>query len=309
MSRFDKRNFIVSTIALIVAIGSLVLTHLAISASWRIAELSGSFDRAGVEVGIGDQFLDAGRPNFVMVGASEMASVSTPIVIGAIPFTFRSSGQKSLDSLHISFQYKKIFQRQLLESAELDISGAFSNVEVRKSTSSEADQFYVSYSATDLNPGISLRIAEPIFLEETYVSGVVPFKTKDGVAATIDYGISYSKNFGMAVSAPDAAVLVYPIQVSVQQADSLQQLAGGRIQEHVLERQKFVRSGLGFMSYLVALLTSSPAETVHLVYVPLKRVDHGKDGAILFADSSQQTALVKYPLLSWRYLIARGGVQ
>lgn len=301
---FDRKNYVVAILALLVSTVSVVLAYLAIRASWQIAEASGSFDKASIEVTLGGYPLAVAKENFIVIGAPEMSAPNVPVV-GALPFAFQSTGKKSLESLVSSFQYHDLFKRQLLELADSKISGAFSASELRKTTSAEANRFFVSYSLANLNPGVSLHIGEPIFLGETYIHDTVPITTKDGVSMTIPYVASYSKKFGLAVSARDTQVLGYSLSVSVQKATSLRDLTTGQLLTHIANRQKELRNELGPVSYLAALLTSAPTEQAFLVYVPLKQVSAGK--AVVFEPTGQQeVAAVRFPLLSWSRLFKSG---
>ncbi len=192
--------------ALLISFGSMVLAYFAIRSSWEIAEASGSFDKSGIEVGLGGYPLTVGRPNYIVVGSSEISSPNLPVV-GVLPFTFRSIGKRSLESLAVSFQYYDNFNRQILEQEDLKIWGAFATMEVKKNTSATANRFFVSYAIAILNPGVTLYIDEPIFLTETYIRDIVSVTTKDGVKMIIPYEASYSKNCGLAVSARDTQIL------------------------------------------------------------------------------------------------------
>lgn len=304
MSAFDRKNYAVALLALAVSVGSAVIAYLSIRASWQIAETSGSFDKAGIEVGLGGYPLMAGKQNFVIVGAQEVSSSNVPVV-GSLPFTFQSVGKKSLESLAISFQYHDIFNRQVLEAGESKVSGAFSASDLKKTTSKDAGRFFVSYALPHLNPGVLLRIGEPIFLVETHIRNALPVTMKDGVNMTMAYEATYSKNFGLAVSARDTQVLGFPVSVSVQQAASLQDLTSGQLRKHIAARQKEIRAELGALSYFAALITSAPREQAYLVYVPLKKVSAG-DAVVFSPTMVQETAVVQFPLISWQGLLGSG---
>lgn len=186
MPSYDRKNYVVSALALLVSVGSVTLTYYGNQASWQIAQESGSLDKAALEIGVGGVSLVAGKDNFILVGATEMSTRRTPVV-GAIPFTFRSSGKKSLDTLLVGFQYHELFNRKTLEALEPNVSGPYSAAELKKTTSSESKRFFVSYSLGMLNPGVTLRVSEPLFLEETNVREEVPVTTKEGVNITIPY--------------------------------------------------------------------------------------------------------------------------
>jgi len=305
MPAYARKSYIVSLLALLVCIVSAVIANNGVEASWRIAQESGSLDKASWEIGIGGFPLVTGKDNFVLVGAAELASDKIP-VIGAIPFMLRSSGKKSLDALYVDFQYHEFFNREALEALESKVSGAFSAVELKKRTSSEDKRFFVSYSLAMLNPGVELRLSEPLFLEETVLREKVNAVTKDGVNVSVPVSASYSKKFGMAATARDTQVVGYSISVSVEHASSLKALLkSSQLSKHISQRQKEIREELTWLAYLSALITSSPKEHATLLYVPLTKVDVG-DRVIYGPAPKQETGQVQFDLLKWALLFKTG---
>jgi hypothetical protein len=158
VNSYERKAYIVSVLALVVSIIGLFLGFYGTKASWQIAEASGSFEKAMVEVSVGGYALSAGKENFILVGADQVAREGLP-VIGALPITLRSAGQRSVESLLISFQYHQLFRRDLLEGLEPRIAGVLTG-DLSKRTSSDADRFFVSYTMPVLHPGMSLKVAE-----------------------------------------------------------------------------------------------------------------------------------------------------
>jgi hypothetical protein len=230
MPSLERKSYLIAVASLFVGVASMVFAYQSIQVSKQLAEASGSLDKSSMEVGLGGYPLSFGKENFVVVGASTVSDADIPVV-GAIPFTFRSNGRKSLDSVLISFQYHELFRRNLLELAESKVSGAFSTADLKKSTSAGEKRFFVSYALSTMNPGVNVRIAEPLFLTETLIKSSVPVTVKDGVKMTIPYVASYSKKFGLAVSARDTPILGYPVSVAVQKANSVHDLAKGQLDE------------------------------------------------------------------------------
>lgn len=293
---------VVPIASLIVAIACMVLTYMSIQVSKQLAESSGTLDKSSMEVGIGGNPLALGRENYVLVGASTVSKDVIP-VIGAIPFTFSSVGKKSLDSISISFQYHEVFQRKLLELTEFEITGAFSSAELKKATSEGEKRFFVSYSLPTLNPGVNLRIAEPLFLEEHYIRTSVPVTTKDNVNIDVSFEAKFAKNFGLAVSSRDSPVLGYSVSVDVQKVNSIHELFEVHARRYISDRQRKLRKDLGAFSYLIALLTSSPSQTVFLVHVPVNKITTGEH--TIYSPMQQQKVIaVKYPMLSLALLYA-----
>jgi hypothetical protein len=291
---------VISIASLAVAIASMAYACQSIQVDKQIAEASGSLDRATLEVAIGDHPITPGKEIFVFVGTPILATATVP-AIGAIPFTFRSSGKKSLDYLLVSFQYYDIFRRDLLEKMDPVVSGPFSG-DLRKTTSERDNRYFVSYSLPVLNPGVALVIGEPLFLEETQLRSAFPVTTKAGENLSIAYDTMYFKNFGLLVSARDSQVLGYPISVAVQKANSVDDIVRGQLRRHVKTKQEQLRKNLGFVPYLIALLSSSPSESAVLVYSNLRKVTNGE--AVAYSPTDKpQVAIVQFSLLSWSLLI------
>jgi hypothetical protein len=291
--------------SLVLGLASTIFACQSIQVSKEIALESGSLDRSGVEVGIGGFPLSAGKPNFVLIGAPEMSTTKTA-AIGSIPFTFKSIGKKSLDSLLVSFQYHDIFNRRLLEiGSDNKITGP-SFVEVKKNISESGKGLFVSYSVSTLNPGITLTIEEPVLLEETQLRDSASITANNGERLTIDYEVSYSKYFGLLVSLRDRQVLGYPLSISTQKAGSLKELSRGQLTKHIKSQQTQLRSKFNGLSYLIALLSSAPTEVALLVYTPQERLAQGR--LTMYSPTGQnEVALLRYPLLSWSLLFGRQG--
>lgn len=300
MPTFAKKSYIVSVFSLVVAAGSLAVACKSIQVSKQLAEASGSLDKPGIEVGLSGYPLIPNTESVIFFGAPVVSSEKNP-AIGFIPFTFKSVGKKTLESMYVSFQYHEIFQRNLLELMDQKVSGAFSSLNIKKSTASEDDRFFVSYSAQELNPGVNLRIEEPIFLADSGFNEEIQVSTRDGVLVTIPIEGSYAKKFGFNVSARDSQILGYPVTVSVHKANSIDDLIAVPLNKHISNRQLDVRNRFGFLSYLAALITSSASETVFLVYAPLSKVTSG-DASIYTPTDQPKVAAVQYSLLNWELL-------
>lgn len=299
---YERKNYIAAIAALVVTLASAVLAYVAIQASWEIAELSGSLDKAELEVGIDGHPLVLGRTNHVVVGAADLSTGNIPS-IGVLPFSFSSKGKKSLDSVLISFQYHAIFRRDILEHGSMKSEGAFATTELRKNAVETGDRFFVNYVLPTLNPGVTADIQEPIFLSETRIRSEVPITTKDGVKMTGRIEMQYSVNFGLAVSARDTQVQGYSVSLAIAKVTSLQQLlTSDQVQKHISRRQDELRTDLGLLSYLAALITSSPTEAVFVVFLPQKKVAAGETSLFAPADKPA-VGRVTYPLLSWALLL------
>ena len=95
MATFERKTYIVSLVALIVAIICAVLAYAAIDASWRIASLSGNFDKIDYKVGISEFPLVTSGSTRIFIG-SQHASDDNSLVVGAIPFTVVAGAKKML---------------------------------------------------------------------------------------------------------------------------------------------------------------------------------------------------------------------
>ena len=201
----------------------------------------------------------------------------------------------------LTFQYDKIFQRENLEELVQSAYGSYQATEVKKSFTEGGRISYVSYRFPSLNPGVAVKVDEPFPLCQTKLFSEVPFTSKDGVKGMVKVGVEYSIKFVVSASARDVPISVFPITVSVEQADSMDQLMRGRVRAYVDEQQNEVRRSLGFFKYLGALLFSSPKGNALLVYVPVEPVGD----ATLHAYSGtekQQVDSVVFDLLIWKNL-------
>lgn len=304
MSGYDRKGYYVAIVALIVGILSALIGYFGIRASWEIAEATGGLDKPDIEVGILGHALPFGKPIRIIIGASELSTNAVPVV-GAIPFSFRSSGKRALDALTITLQYHAIFKRSALETLEVRKAGDFSATEFQKAFTASGDQSFVSYRVPMLNPGIATLIAEPIFVQETTIRDSVTATTRDGVRVTVPFQASFSMNFGLTVTGRDIPLRSFPISISAERANSVEDLKKGELMSLVGQEQRHLRQKLAFFSYLAALITSSPTGRVFLVYVPTEAVS-ATGVTVLGPKGTQEVSVAQFPLLNWRLLMQSG---
>jgi hypothetical protein len=300
MPTLAKKSYIVSVLSLVVAVGSLWVAYKSIQVSKQLAEASGSLDKPGIEVGLSGYPLTPNTDSVILIGAPVVSSEKAP-AIGFIPFTIKSTGKKTLESIYISFQYHEFFQRNLLELMNQKISGPFSPLDIKKSTTSEDDRFFASYTIQDLNPGVNLRIEEPIFLFDSEFNEEIQATTKDGILVNFPVKGTYATKFGFNVSARDSQILGYPLSVSIHKVKSIDDLMEGPLNKHISNRQLDLRNRLSLLSYLAALITSSASETVFLVYIPLSNTTSG-DTTIYATTDQPEVVVAQYSLLDWELL-------
>jgi hypothetical protein len=290
----------IAVASLVVGLASMVLAYQSIQVSKELANATGSLDKPSIEVGIGGHLLETGKENYILIGSPTIATTKVA-AIGVIPFTFKSTGKKSIDSLSISFQYHDLFRRLLLENAGTLISGPFSD-QVKKAISRRDKDIFVSYSISSLNPGISMQIEEPFFLEETQLQSSVPVTTKDGAKMSIEYDVTYSRYLGLSVSARDSQFLGYSLSVAIQRANTPAALATGQLTRQIRRKQTDLRTKLGAFQYFIALLSSSPMESAILVFSHQEKIADGNN-EIYTPTGKNEVAYVRYPLLTWKMLV------
>lgn len=300
MRDYNKLNFGVSVLALIVAVVGVALAYLAIEASWKIAEATGSLDKSDFVIGLQRYPFPAGGHAKLIVGASEISKKDVP-VIGAIPFGIISNGKKSVENLSVTFQYHQMFKRTVLESMSLKASGDYISQEVKHSYTEAGDMSFASYRIPMLNPGVGVGIAEPLFLLEQHLNIEAPVTSKDGVNFIMPVELTLSQSFAVNVSGRDITIRNYVIDLSVEKASSIEELRRLYVPKAVTAEQEKIRNELGFFSYLGSLVYSSIKGSIYLVYVPLSEVKVG-DVRLYAPKGAQSVAVVEFDLLTWSKL-------
>ncbi|MBF6986750.1 hypothetical protein [Cupriavidus sp. IK-TO18] len=307
MTRLELKTYYVTLASLVVAILAIVVSVVAVDATWRVARESGSLDKADFTVGIFGHPLSVTGTTTIFVGSKQVATPSMP-VFGAIPFTIQTGDKKTLDELTLTFQYDKRVRSDVLELLQAVHAGAFPATEIKRSYTELGNSSFVSYRFPNLAPTMSAGIEEPLVLHQTKIEEEAPVTTKDGINLKIPFVAWYSYNFSIAASARDVAQRVYLVSVSVEQADSLDDMTRGRLLARAIEERNKIRQSLGLIRYFAALCFQSPKGSAILVYVPLKSVTDGTH-SMLGPTERQEVRQVEYDLLSWRLLFARQGTQ
>lgn len=301
MATYEKRNYWIAIIALIISVVSAILAYLAIGASWKIAELSGSFEKSQLAIGIGGFPLSQNGVTQVLLGAPVLSKDDVP-VIGAIPYTIISHGAKTAEGVTLTVQYHKMFNRSALELMQSKISGGFPATEMKRSFTEGEDMTYVSYKLPSLDPETSFIISDPLYLSDTKIHDDVPVTFKDGTKAIIPVDLLFSLKFSIFVSARDISAVTLPLSVSIEKAPSIKAMEKGRLLEIINSEQKKIRKELSFLRYLGALLFSSPKAVIYLVYIPLDEVKINNI-QVFGPKSNQEVAMVYYDLIKWSFLI------
>lgn len=297
---YERKSYLVGAAGLVVAVLALGISYQAIRASWQIAELSGSLDKSEIEVGIGDFELPSSKVIHLICGTKKLSKPSGPVV-GGIPIRIASTGKKSLEAVTLTFQYHPFFMRSLLDKSDGRQAGDIGPIAIQRSLLEDQDRTFMSYKIPILNPGMSARIVEPLFMEATSVKDAVRTTFKDGKSMILPYEVRFSKQFAFNVGAKDTGIRSYSVSLSVAQADSMQHLLQKEANLHIESRRREIRKGLTTIDYLAALLTSSPKEDAYVLFVTTEPIEErGLDLSVIKGEP--QVALVEYQLLAWPLL-------
>jgi hypothetical protein len=300
MQDYNRMAIFISLVTAIISIAGLYLAYRAIQTSWEIAEISGNLSKSELIVGLQGNPLPTNGVTKIIIGAAELTEKSS-VVIGSIPYSFVSAGQKTLEDLNITFQYKKLFKRKVLENMAVSLSGDYGASEIKRQLTEANNVSFSSYRIDYLNPGVVASIAEPLFLEETEANIDTPVTTKDGVSGVISLKVNFSLLFGFTVNAKDIPIRSFPIEIAIEKATSMEELTKGRLAQVVESEQKKIRENLGFLKYLGSLIFSAPKSSIYLLFVPLQKFE--EDGLIIWGPKSEhKTALAEFSLLKWRLL-------
>lgn len=299
-NKYDRKNYIIGVLVLVVAVLSLVVAYLSYNSTWKVAERAGNFDKADISVSLlGLDLPNSGSVQLV-IGAKKLSTHDIPVV-GAIPFTIRSTGKKSIDGVSLTFQYPSILGRSLLNVMKLNASGAYFSQEIKTAFSQTDNVDFEAYQLPTLDPGIGAVVSEPIFLSDTNRHIDVPVKTKDGVNMRVSAEISYIQKFTVSVSARDLAIRSWIFELSAVKADSIKALTQKYISDIVPSKREQIRTNVSSLQYLLALIFSNLEENVYFVYSPIRET-RVSDVVVFGPAEQQETAKVTYDLLSWKLL-------
>ena len=299
---YERKSYLVGAAGLVVAVVALGISYQENRANWQIAELSGSLDKSEIEVGFGDLELPSSKVIHLISGTKELSKSSGPVV-GGIPIRIASTGKKSLEAVTLTFQYNPFFKRSLLEKFDGRRNGDIGPIALQRSLLEDQDRTFMSYKIPILNPGMSVRISEPFFMETTTVKDDVRTTFKDGKSMTLAYEVRFSKQFAFNVGAKDTGIRSYSISLTVTQAESMQDLLQKEANRHIESRRREIRKGLHTIEYLAALLTSSPKENAYVLFVTTGPIE-GRDLELYVIKGEPQVGRLEYQLLAWSLLFS-----
>lgn len=298
---YERKSYLVGVAGLVVAIIALALSYQAIRASWQIAEISGSLEKSELEVSFGKSKLPTSAAIHIISGTKGLSNGSGP-VIGGMPIRISSTGKKSLEAVTITFQYHPFFKRALLNEIDARPNGDVGPIVLQRSILENQDRTFMSYKIPILNPGTSVTVSEPFFMQSTTIADTLRATTKDGVPMTVPYEVRLSMQFAFTVGARDTAIRPYSVSLTVTQADSMQDLLKKEANRHVEFRRREIREKLTAFEYFAALVTSSPTGSAYVLFVPTEAMNV-QDAEVHVVKGEAEAGTLEYQLLSWALLL------
>ena len=126
-------------VAILSLIGMFILGWLAHQGDIQLARETGQFRKSRLEVGFGTLNIVPTANVDILFGARDLGNAGA-VTIAALPLILTNSGDASLDDLTVTFQYHKIFRRDVLENLKYAASGSAQASEV-KHTFNEDGEF------------------------------------------------------------------------------------------------------------------------------------------------------------------------
>jgi hypothetical protein len=287
--------------SLIVALIGLVIALKTKSASWKIAERSGTFDRSELEASIGAFVLPNSGDISILMGSPSF-NEDKP-TIGILPITLASAGKKSLDDVSITFQYNNLFRRDLLQQKEDSANAVIGTSSLKRSMLKNGSRTFMTHTVSSLNPGVAVTIQEPIFIQRTTFTDKVTATTRDGFEVTIPFEARISLQFAATFTARDTPYRTFPVSISFCQASSLENLREEPLHQYISDRQKNFRERLTYSQYFFSIL-SRPTEAVCIIYSTTTECPT-KKGTISSADDIPRAVLEKFQITSWNLLFKK----
>jgi len=297
---------VVGVIAIIVAIW---IAKIQIDTSWKMAEATGALAKSDIEVGINAKpFLKDNKNNFIIMGTPEVSDNQSP-VFASIPFTFKSIGEKSIDTLNITFHYTQLLRPKIMEVffPKGEVFGDYTSTELRRSFTLLNDQSFVSYRLPLLNPQKTVMISEPFLIQETEIKDNMTLNFQDNKKGTINYEVEFTFDFNISVDSRDGKMNVIPLSVAMIKAKSFREIATSKFLSKVIKNsQEDLRKKFTFLEYFSSLVLSQQSlkRKVFLVFSPVDLITDG-DFKFYFKKENAIIGDFEYPLLNWKLLFSK----
>jgi hypothetical protein len=166
MEKTDKINIGFNILSLLAAIIAIILSIKAINSSKEIAEKSGDFDRPEMRLDFGNFILPTSFDTIPIVYGINFEKES--VNIGALPFQLSNIGKKDGEEIKLLIQYPSKINTALSDEYLKREIPAFT--EFKRNLEKNSNNDLVTYSINKINPGLQMRIFEPIVLRNTEIS-------------------------------------------------------------------------------------------------------------------------------------------
>lgn len=260
------------SVGILVGIAGVVVALFSIKISVDIATRSGNFEKGELVARIAR--LDVGEksvPINIVFGV-DLQKTKNDIVIGHFPLTLFNTGKKSINEVTVTYQYHEIYRRHAFEHMDFITAGAFESKELDRSFSKIGTQHYASYRLPHLAPGMSFGLNDPIGLQKTEFTEVIPLSDGALLPVTFKYGLT----FDILITAKDLPRIKTAIKLHVIDAKNKYDLMDKFKKDFAYSEAEKLRTNSSFVEYLGHILFNRETKNAVLIYPNLRKVEANK---------------------------------
>jgi hypothetical protein len=283
-------------ILFIVAILSLIVASYSIKITQDIAYNSGAYNKPIIETRIGNMILN--NSNHITIASSPR--LPNELSISTLSFYLTNIGQKNLDNFFVTFKYPEMSPRKIFENLDFYMEGIFDKSEYNRKFVKIGNDYFVSYKFNSINPGSSIKIAEPILIEETKINDTVKVKDKNGIPFSISYKLDYEIVFGISLSAKNTPSEDYKISYSIINTTSKEDFIN-KLYKQFYKTNLKIREEENYFTYIFKLLFFNKDIEEVVIYPNLEKIKYKQ--YVMNFDEKPNVKTVKYKKYIWSLVL------
>jgi hypothetical protein len=222
-------------------------------------------------------------------------------VVAALPLSVSNSGDRTLDNTTLTFRFHDLFRREVLENLSFVPVGSVQATKIQRSFSKSGSLQYSSYLLSEINPGETIMVNEPLYLHATSFSVPVDARTADDIPVRFSANVEVALEFEVSLAARDLFSRDYRLSLETAEATSLDDLSERVATRRVRTRMADARAKATFGQYLRALAFGIDEDRIFVVFSELEEHAAG-DGRLWFARPEPRVRQVSYKPVAWSLL-------
>ena len=289
---YKYKDIILFTIAIL----SFISIFYTVKVAKDIATKSRAYNKPIIQARIGNMVLNK-ISNHITIASNP--KLTNEIAISTLTFYITNIGQENLENFFVSFKYHKMLGRKIFENLDFFMEGIIENSSYVRKFHKMGNNEYVTYKFNSINPGLAIKIEEPVRLHVTHIADTIHIKDKNGLPFSMDYTMDYEIIMDLSLSAKNTPNEDFTISYSIIDANSEKDFKSKLLAQFNSNRKK-VREQESYFTYFYKLLFFNEYIEEVIIFPELEKITSGN--VHIFFDEVPKIQTVKYEKYLWSLL-------